>query len=125
MCPGRNAGLESHALAGWSGFHGHCTGIAAVDLYRQGCVSASARAAGRLPSLVRYNVRTVIDTKNHLIVADEIMNEGHRRGQQASMGWPKPPQLVCKGCKLDAMFGNSASVPCRDAARYISCRALI
>jgi len=44
MCSGKNLGLESRALAGWSGFHGHCTGIAAVDLYRRGCVSGSVNS---------------------------------------------------------------------------------
>jgi hypothetical protein len=36
--------------------------------------------------MVGYNVQIAVDTKHHLIVAHEVINEGHDRTQLASMG---------------------------------------
>jgi len=45
----------------------------------------SMATSGRGTGIVGYNVQTVVDTKNHLIVAHEVVNQGHDREQLASM----------------------------------------
>ncbi len=45
----------------------------------------SMATSGRGTGIVGYNVQTVIDTKNHLIVAHDVTNQGHDRTQLASM----------------------------------------
>jgi transposase len=45
----------------------------------------SMATSGRGTGIVGYNVQTVVDTKHHLIVAQEVTNEGHDRGQLANM----------------------------------------
>jgi len=41
--------------------------------------------SGKGTGLVGYNVQTAVDAKNHLIVAHEVTNVGHDRGQLANM----------------------------------------
>jgi hypothetical protein len=43
-------------------------------------------ASGRGTGIVGYNMQMAVDTKHHLIVAHEVINEGHDRAQLASMG---------------------------------------
>ena len=45
----------------------------------------SMATSGRGTGIVGYNVQTVIDSENHLIVAHDVVNQGHDRGQLASM----------------------------------------
>jgi len=45
----------------------------------------SMATSGRGTGIVGYNVQTVVDTKNHLVVAHEVINQGHDREQLASM----------------------------------------
>jgi transposase len=42
--------------------------------------------SGRGSGMVGYNVQTAVDAKHHLIVAHEVTNVGHDRGQLANMG---------------------------------------
>ena len=41
--------------------------------------------SGRGTGIVGYNVQTAVDTENHLIVAHEVVNQGHDRAQLSSM----------------------------------------
>ena len=43
----------------------------------------SMNSAGKGTGTVGYNVQTAVDTKNHMIVAHEVTNVGHDRGQLA------------------------------------------
>jgi len=45
----------------------------------------SMATSGRGSGMVGYNVQTAVDTKNHLIVAHEVTNVGHDRGQLSKM----------------------------------------
>jgi hypothetical protein len=45
----------------------------------------SMATSGRGTGMVGYNVQTAVDTKHHLIVAHEVTNVGHDRGQLANM----------------------------------------
>lgn len=45
----------------------------------------SMATSGRGTGMVAYNVQAAVDTKNHLIVAHDIVNEGHDRRQLANM----------------------------------------
>lgn len=47
--------------------------------------SRSMATSGKGTGIVGYNVQTAVDDKNHLIVANEVTNEGHDRKQLASM----------------------------------------
>jgi hypothetical protein len=46
----------------------------------------SMATSGRGTGIVGYNVQTAVDTENHLIVAHDVVNEGHDRSQLSSMG---------------------------------------
>ena len=46
----------------------------------------SMATSGRGTGIVGYNVQTAIDTEHHLIVAYDVINEGHDRTQLSSMG---------------------------------------
>jgi transposase len=45
----------------------------------------SMATSGRGTGIVGYNVQTAVDTKHHLIVAHEVVNQGHDREQLASI----------------------------------------
>jgi len=45
----------------------------------------SMATSGRGTGIVGYNVQTAIDTQNHLIVAHDVVNQGHDREQLAPM----------------------------------------
>lgn len=45
----------------------------------------SMATSGRGTGIVGYNVQTVVDAKHHMIVAHEVTNVGHDRGQLADM----------------------------------------
>jgi transposase len=45
----------------------------------------SMATSGRGTGIVGYNVQTVVDCEHHLIVAHEVVNQGHDREQLASM----------------------------------------
>ncbi len=46
----------------------------------------SMATSGRGTGMVGYNVQIAVDTEHHLIVAHEVINEGHDRTQLATMG---------------------------------------
>jgi len=46
----------------------------------------SMATSGRGTGIVGYNFQIAVDTKHHLIVAHEVINEGHDRTQLAAMG---------------------------------------
>ena len=48
--------------------------------------SRSMATSGRGSGVVGYNVQTVVDTENHLIIAHEVTNSGSHRAQLANMG---------------------------------------
>lgn len=45
----------------------------------------SMATSGRGTGIVGYNVQTAVDTKHHMIVAHEVTNVGHDRGQLSAM----------------------------------------
>lgn len=45
----------------------------------------SMATSGRGTGIVGYNVQTAVDSENHLIVAHDVVNQGHDRGQLAPM----------------------------------------
>lgn len=45
----------------------------------------SMSTSGRGTGIVGYNIREVVDAEHHLIIAHEVVNEGHDRTQLASM----------------------------------------
>lgn len=45
----------------------------------------SMNSAGKGTGTVGYNVQTAVDTKHHMIVAHEVTNIGHDRGQLTDM----------------------------------------
>jgi len=47
--------------------------------------SRSMATSGRGTGIVGYNVQTAVDAKHHMIVAHEVTNVGHDRGQLADM----------------------------------------
>ena len=46
----------------------------------------SMATSGRGTGIVGYNVQSAVDTEHHLIVAYDVINEGHDRNQLSSMG---------------------------------------
>ena len=46
----------------------------------------SMATSGKGTGVIGYNVQAAVDTKNHLIVAHEVTNVGHDRGQLSKMG---------------------------------------
>ena len=60
-------------------------------------MATSARGSG----MVGYNVQTAVDTKNHLVVAHEVTNQGTDRAQLSSMG--KQTQEALGKQKLTAL----------------------
>jgi transposase len=46
----------------------------------------SMATSGRGTGIVGYNVQTAVDTENHLIVAHDVVNQGHDRAQLSPMG---------------------------------------
>jgi BMFP domain-containing protein YqiC len=46
----------------------------------------SMATSGRGTGMVGYNVQAAVDTEHHLIVAHEVLNNGHDRNQLAPMG---------------------------------------
>ena len=85
----------------------------------------SMATSGRGTGIVGYNVQTAVDTKNHMVVAHEVLNEGHDRNALAdiaeqarrAMGKERLTVLADRGyfngeqiraCELD---GNVPLVP--------------
>ena len=78
----------------------------------------SMATSGRGTGLVGYNVQAAVDTKHHLIVAHEVTNVGHDRGQLASMG--KQAKAAVGAKKLKAVtdrgyFKGEELKACEDA----------
>lgn len=79
----------------------------------------SMATSGRGTGIVGYNVQTSIDTENHLIVAHDVVNEGHDRTQLTSMskqgkkatGLQNPQVLADRG-----YFDSDEILKCEQAA---------
>jgi transposase len=63
--------------------------------------SRSMATSGRGSGVVGYNVQTVVETENHLIIAHEVTNSGSDRSQLANMG--KQAKAVLGVDKLEAV----------------------
>lgn len=63
--------------------------------------SRSVATSGCGSGVVGYNVQTVVETKNHLIITHDVTNTGSDRGQLARMG--KVAQAVLRADKLEAV----------------------
>jgi transposase len=66
--------------------------------------SRSMATSGRGSGLVGYNVQIAVDTEHHLIVAHEVINEGHDRAQLANMAGKAKEALGVQ--QLDAVAGR-------------------
>jgi hypothetical protein len=67
--------------------------------------ACSMATSGRGTGLVGYNIRAAVDTKHHLIVAHEVTNIGHDRGQSASVGQQAKTAVGAKQLKAVADRG--------------------
>jgi hypothetical protein len=56
----------------------------------------SMATSGRGTGVVGYNVQTAVDTEHHLIVAHEVINQGHDRSQLAPMGLKAQQATGCE-----------------------------
>lgn len=56
----------------------------------------SMASSGRGTGIVGYNVQTAVDVEHHLIVAHEVINEGHDRTQLVPMGASARQETGCK-----------------------------
>jgi transposase len=63
--------------------------------------SRSMATSGRGSGVVGYNVQTVVETENHLIITHDVTNTGSDRAQLARMG--KAAQAVLRADKLEAV----------------------
>jgi hypothetical protein len=61
-----------------------------------------AATSGRGSGVVGYNVQAAVDARHHLIVAHEVTNVGHDRGQLSTM----PEQITA--CKAAGMNDHIA-----------------
>jgi transposase len=80
--------------------------------------SRSMATSGRGSGVVGYNVQTVVETKNHLIITHDVTNTGSDRGQLARMG--KAAQAVLRADKLEAVadrgyFNSPEILECHEA----------
>jgi transposase len=58
--------------------------------------SRSMATSGRGTGVVGYNVQIAVDTKYHLIVAHEVINQGHDRSQLAPMALKAQEAMGCE-----------------------------
>ena len=65
----------------------------------------SMATSGRGTGIVGYNVQTAVDTKYHLIVAHEVINEGHDRTQLVPMGLSAQQATGCTAITVVADRG--------------------
>ena len=56
----------------------------------------SMATSGRGTGVVGYNVQTAVDVEHHLIVAHEVINQGHDRSQLAPMGLQAKAATGCE-----------------------------
>jgi transposase len=56
----------------------------------------SMATSGRGTGVVGYNVQTAVDAEHHLIVAHEVINQGHDRSQLAPMGLEAQTATGCE-----------------------------
>lgn len=80
--------------------------------------SRSMATSGRGSGVVGYNVQTVVDTENHLIITHDVTNTGSDRSQLARMG--KAAQAVLRANKLEAVadrgyFNSPEILECHEA----------
>ena len=77
----------------------------------------SMATSGRGTGIVGYNVQTAVDTKHHLIVAHEVVNEGHDRTQLLPMGISAQQATGCKEITVLAdrgYFNGDQVLACED-----------
>jgi transposase len=80
--------------------------------------SRSMATSGRGSGMVGYNVQIAVDTEHHLIVAHDVINEGHDRAQLANMAGKAKAALGVE--KLDAIadrgyFDSQEILACEQA----------
>jgi transposase len=80
--------------------------------------SRSMATSGRGSGMVGYNVQIAVDTEHHLIVAHEVINEGHDRAQLANMAGKAKEALGVQ--QLDAVadrgyFDSQEILACEEA----------
>jgi hypothetical protein len=68
------------------GFEGVVPEATGRPSYHPSTHARSMATSGKGTGIVGYNVQAAVDTKNHLIVAHEVTNVGHDRGQLSKMG---------------------------------------
>ena len=78
----------------------------------------SMATSGRGSGVVGYNVQAAVDTKYHLIVAHEVINEGNDRAQLSAMA--KQTKAVLESDRLDVVadrgyFNGEEILACHDA----------
>jgi transposase len=98
----------------------------------------SMTSDGRATGVVGYNVQAAVDTKHHLIVAHEVINEGSDRGQLANMadqaraamgktklqaiadrGYFSGPQIkTCEDCGITAYVPKPMTSNSKAAGRF-------
>ena len=77
----------------------------------------SMATSGRGTGIVGYNVQTAVDTEHHLIVAHEVVNEGHDRTQLMPMGISAQQATGCKEITVLAdrgYFNGDQVLACED-----------
>lgn len=77
----------------------------------------SMATSGRGTGIVGYNVQTAVDAKHHLIVAHEVVNEGHDRTQLLPMGISAQQATGCKEITVLAdrgYFNGDQVLACED-----------
>jgi transposase len=78
----------------------------------------SMATSGRGTGIVGYNVQASVDTKHHLIVAHEVINEGHDRAQLTAMAQQTREALGTKGLTVLAdrgYFSGEEILKCEQA----------
>ena len=85
--------------------------------------SRSMATSGRGSGVVGYNVQTVVETENHLIITHDVTNTGSDRGQLARMG--KAAQAVLRVDKLEAVadrgyFNSPEILECQEAGIIVT-----